>query len=46
MDVVIALQEDPNLQRLKIETHEIQQQYDEVRAMTCTVAITQCIAKL
>lgn len=46
MEVVTTLQEDPNLQRLKTETHELLQQYDEVQATTCTVAIAQHLAKL
>lgn len=46
MEVVMTLQEDPTLQVLNTEVIELQQQYDEVRETTRTVAIAQCFAKL
>ena len=38
-------QEDPNLQSLNTEAHELQQHYDETRVTVCTVTISQRLAK-
>ena len=38
IEVATTLKEDPTLQVLNTEVHEFQQQYDEVKPMTCTVA--------
>jgi len=46
MELVINLQEDPNLQRLKTNIHELQQQYNEVQATAHSVAIAQNLPKL
>lgn len=46
MEVVTALQEDPTLQLLNTDVCELQKQYDEVRVTTCTIATTQCLAKV
>ena len=41
IEVVMALQADPKLQTLNIESHQLQQQYDEARETAHTVAIAQ-----
>lgn len=46
MEEVTTLQEDLKLQRLKTETHELQNQYDEVQMMTHTMSTMQCLAKV
>ncbi len=46
MEVVTVLQEDPKLQRLNTKAREFQQWYDEARLTTCTIAISQRLAKL
>lgn len=46
MEVVKILQEDPTLQVLNTEFRELQQQYDEVREMTRTIATAQRLTKL
>ena len=37
-EVLTSLQEDPNIQRLEMEAHELQQCYDEVKGKMRTVA--------
>ena len=44
--VLTSLQEDPNIQRLEIDTRELQVQYDSVRGTTQMVVLTQQLAKL
>ena len=39
------MKEDPNVERLETETHELQQRYDEVKGTTQTVALTQRLAR-
>lgn len=46
MEVLMSLQEDTTLKVLNTKFHDLQQKYDEVRAMVHTVAITQHLAKL
>lgn len=33
-EVLTSLQEDPNVQQLEIEAHDLQQHYDEVKSTT------------
>ena len=44
-EVLIGLQEDPNIQRLETEARELQQHYDEVKGTMRTVVLTQRLAK-
>ena len=46
MELVMTLQEYPNLQKLNTEIRELQQQYDKVRATSHLIATTQCLARL
>lgn len=46
MEVVMILQEEPNMYRLNMEAHELQQKYDEARAMARTFTISEWLAKL
>lgn len=46
IEVVTALQEDPTLEVLNTEVCELQQQSNEVRETTRTVATPQLISKL
>ena len=39
--VLTTLQEDPNIQCLETEAHELQQRYDDIKWITQTVALTQ-----
>lgn len=45
-EVLTTLQEDPNIQRLETEVHELQQQYDDIKGTTQTVALTQRLARI
>jgi len=46
LELVTSLQEDPNVQQLETEEMELQLNYDEVKATTCTITITWRLAKL
>lgn len=39
-EVFTTLQEDPNIQRVETEAHELQQQYDDIKGTAQTVALT------
>jgi len=45
-EVLTSLQEDPNVQRLETEAHEIQQRYHEVKGTAQTIVLTQRLEKL
>ena len=40
------MEEEPNVQRLEMEAHELQQCYDKVNGTTRIVALTQRLEKL
>ena len=40
-EVLTTLQEDLNIQRLETKVHKLQQQYDEIKGTTQTMAFTQ-----
>lgn len=46
MGLVMTLQEERNLQILNTEVRELQKQYDEVKAMTRSIALVQRLVKL
>ena len=46
MELVTTLYEKPNLQILNIKVREVQNQYDEVRAMTLSIAPVKHLVKL
>ena len=40
LEVPTGLQEDPNIQRLEMKEHKVQQHYDEVKGTVRTITLT------
>ena len=44
--VLTSLQEDPNIQCLETEAHELQEQYENVRGTAQTIILTQRLVNM
>jgi len=44
--VLTSLQEDPNIQHLQIEVHELQEKYENIRGTAQTIILNQRFTKM